>query len=76
MLFDRTASLILLVVAILSVQTIGCRRGDMGDLLGVGMLTADLSDTDVTCLAGLGEGVVTTVKVFALLQDVVSTRPE
>ena len=46
----------------------------MRDLLWVGVLTADLSDTDVAGLAGLGEGVVAAVEVLALLDKMVSMQ--
>ena len=40
----------------------------MWDVLREGVLGADGGDTDVRGLAGLGEGVVAAVEVFALLQ--------
>jgi hypothetical protein len=43
-------------------------RGDVRDLLGVGVLAADLGDADVASFAGFGEGVVAAVEVLALLQ--------
>lgn len=43
-------------------------RGDVWDLLGVGVLATNLGDADVTSFASLGEGVVAAVKVLALLQ--------
>jgi hypothetical protein len=43
-------------------------RGDVWDLLGVGVLATDLGDADVTSFAGLGEGVVAAVEVLALLR--------
>ena len=43
-------------------------RGDVWDLLGVGVLATNLGDTDVTSFASLGEGVVAAVEVLALLQ--------
>ena len=45
-----------------------CGRGHVRDLLGVGVLAADLGDASVRGLAGLGEGVVAAVEVLALLQ--------
>jgi hypothetical protein len=42
------------------------------DLLGVGVLAADLGDASVRSLAGLGEGIVAAVEVLALLRCVVS----
>jgi hypothetical protein len=42
------------------------------DLLGVGVLAADLGDASVRSLAGLGEGIVAAVEVLALLWCVVS----
>lgn len=47
-------------------------RGDVWDLLGVGVLATNLGDTDVTSFASLGEGVVAAVEVLALLRCVVS----
>ena len=46
----------------------------MRDLLGVGVLAADLGDASVRGLAGLGEGVVAAVEVLALLRCVWSAR--
>lgn len=43
-------------------------RGDVWDLLGVGVLATNLGDADVTSFASLGEGVVAAVEVLALLQ--------
>ena len=40
----------------------------MGDLLGIGVLAADLGDSDVSGLAGLGKGIVAAVEVLALLR--------
>jgi hypothetical protein len=68
---DWTASPRLLGGAVVSVQAVGCGRSDVRNLLGVGVLTTDLGDTDVTGLAGLGEGVVAAVEVLALLQAIV-----
>jgi hypothetical protein len=65
---DWTASTALLAVAIVSVEAIWCRRGDMRNLLGVGVLAADLGDANVAGLTSLGEGVVAAVEIFALLQ--------
>jgi hypothetical protein len=42
-------------------------RGDVWDLLGVGVLATDLGDTNVASFAGLGEGVVAAVEILALL---------
>jgi hypothetical protein len=42
----------------------------VGNLFGIGVLTADLGNADVSCLAGLGEGVVAAVEVLALLGTV------
>jgi hypothetical protein len=39
----------------------------VGDLFGVGVLATNLGNTDVSCLTGLGEGVVAAVEVLALL---------
>ena len=50
----------------------GCGRGDVRDLLGVGVFAADLGDAYVASFAGLGEGVVAAVEVLALLQGVIS----
>lgn len=50
----------------------GCRRGDVWNLLGVGVFAADLGDADVASFAGFGEGVVAAVEILALLQGVVS----
>ena len=66
MLFDWAAGL-LLSVAVLSVEAIRCGRGDVGNLLGVGVLATDLGDADVAGLACFGEGVVAAVEVLALL---------
>ena len=46
----------------------------MRDLLGVGVLAADLGDANVAGLAGLGKGVVAAVEVLALLRCVWSAR--
>lgn len=43
-------------------------RGDVWDLLGVGVFATNLGDTNVTSFAGLGEGVVAAVEVLALLR--------
>lgn len=43
-------------------------RGDVWDLLGVGVLATNLGDADVTSFASLREGVVAAVEVLALLQ--------
>jgi hypothetical protein len=67
MLLDWAAGLVLLGVAVHWGQAVRCRRSDVGDLFGVGVLAADLGDTNVSCLAGFGEGVVATVEVLALL---------
>ena len=45
----------------------GRRGGNVRDLLGVGVLAADLRHANVASLAGLGEGVVAAVKILALL---------
>jgi hypothetical protein len=58
----------LLAVAVLCGCAGRCGRGDVGDLLGVGVLAADLGDADVAGLAGFGEGVVAAVEVLALLE--------
>jgi hypothetical protein len=42
----------------------------VGDFFGVGVFAADLGNADVSCLAGLGEGVVAAVEVLALLDTV------
>ena len=49
-----------------------CGWGHVRDLLGVGVLAADLGDASVESLAGLGEGIVAAVEVLALLRCVVS----
>lgn len=49
-----------------------CGWGHVRDLLGVGVLAADLGDAGVAGLAGFGEGVVAAVEVLALLRCVVS----
>jgi len=72
-LLDGAAGL-LLAVAILRVRSSRRGRSDVRDLLWVGVLTADLSDTDVAGLAGLGEGVVAAVEVLALLDKMVSMQ--
>ena len=45
-----------------------CGWGHVRDLLGVGVLAADLGDASVGSFAGLGEGIVAAVEVLALLQ--------
>jgi hypothetical protein len=50
-LLDGAAAL--LTVAVLCCCAGWCGRGDVGDLLGVGVLAADLGDADVAGLAGL-----------------------
>jgi hypothetical protein len=71
---DWAAGAGLLAGAIVSVQAVRCRRGDVRDLLGVGMLAPNFGDTYVTGLAGLGEGIVAAVEVLALLRAKVRTR--
>lgn len=44
-----------------------CGWGHVRDLLGVGVLAADLGDASVGSFAGLGEGIVAAVEVLALL---------
>ena len=44
------------------------RRGQVRDVLGQRVLRADRGDAGVRGLAGLGEGVVAAVEVFALLR--------
>jgi len=66
-LLDGAADLVLLAVAVDGSQAVGCRRSNMGDLLRVGVLAANLGDADVSGLAGLGKGIVATVEVLALL---------
>lgn len=64
-LLDRAASFLLVQrVAILAGR---CRRSNVGDRFGIGVLAADLGDADVSCLAGLGKGIVAAVEVLALL---------
>jgi hypothetical protein len=67
-LLDGAAGLVLLAVAVDRSQAIGCRRSNMGDLLGIGVLAADLGDADISGLAGLGQGIVAAVEVLALLR--------
>jgi hypothetical protein len=77
MLLDWAAGLVLLGVAVDWGQAVWCRRGDVGNLFGVGVLAADLGDTHVSCLTGFGEGIVATVEVLALLiacQSVIKKR--
>jgi len=63
---DHAASMAMAVaVAILSG---GRGRRNVRNLLRVGVLAANLGDADVTGLASLGEGIVATVEVLALLQ--------
>jgi hypothetical protein len=70
-LLDWAAGLVLLAVAILcNCAASWCGRGDVGNLFGIGVLTADLGNADVSCLAGLGEGVIAAVEVLALLGTV------
>jgi hypothetical protein len=67
-LLDGAAGFILLAAAILCSCAASWRgRGDVGDLFGVGVLATNLGNTDVSCLTGLGEGVVAAVEVLALL---------
>ena len=74
MFFDRATGQIALrggctiATAVGAILTKRCSRGNVWDLLGVGVLAADLGNADVTSFAGLGEGVVAAVKVLALLQ--------
>ena len=51
-------------------QTAGAAigRGEMGDVLGDGVLGADSARVDAVALARLGHGVVAAVKVLALLE--------
>jgi hypothetical protein len=65
---DWAASTVLLAVAIVSVQAIRCGRSDVRNLLGIGMLAANLGDADVAGLASLRERVVAAVEVLALLR--------
>lgn len=66
-LLHWATGLVLLAVAVLrSGGTIWC-RSDVGNLLGIGVLAADLGDADVAGLAGFGEGIVAAVEVLALL---------
>lgn len=45
----------------------GRRRGEVGDILGDGMAGTDVGDAHVGGFAGLAEGVITGIEVFALL---------
>lgn len=54
-------------IAVGAILSKGCSWGYVWDLLGVGVLAADLCNADVTSFAGLGEGIVAAVEVLALL---------
>jgi hypothetical protein len=72
---DRAASQLALrlgAAVAIAVLSGWCGRCDVRDLLGVGVLAADLGDADVTSFAGFGECVVAAVEVLALLRGVVS----
>jgi len=44
------------------------RRRQVRDVFGEGMLRANAASVDGACLAGLGEGIITGVEVFALFE--------
>lgn len=52
--------------AAVAVGAIG--RGEVGDVFGHGVLAADGASVDAVALAGLGHGIITAVKVLAILQ--------
>lgn len=66
---DAVSVAVAIAVAVLAR---GRGRGDVWDLFGVGVLAADLGDTDVTSFAGLGKGVVAAVEVLALLRPLLA----
>ena len=58
------------VVAVACGRSTGSRgwRREVGNFLGNWMLRANSASVDAVALAGLGHGVVATVKIFALFQ--------
>jgi hypothetical protein len=69
--FHRAAAqqaLLDLGLAMLLLLAVRRRRGNVGDLFGHRVLASDSSDADVSGLASLGEGVVATVEILALLR--------
>ena len=66
---DRAASQLPLCLAVaVAILSGRCGRGDVRNLLGVGVFAADLGDADVASFAGFGEGIVAAVEVLALLR--------
>lgn len=70
-ILDRTSALAVGVVGGWQVDATvaSMRRRAVRNVLRNGVLAADLRDADVVCLAGLGEGVVSTIEVLALLRQ-------